>query len=87
MSKDCVIIGCPPLSDYLKPPEDHSHSELFDCKMCKNKMWLSEKKKGILMFASCLNNEIILGCHNCIKKFILENPKSFKDAEIQITKI
>lgn len=36
----------PPLSDYEKPPEDQSHSELFDCPKCNEKMWLSEKKKG-----------------------------------------
>lgn len=71
------IIMCPPLIDYPEPPKDQSHCELFDCPMCKEKMWLSEKKKGVLMFSSCIGNDILLGCYRCIRKVVAENPTFF----------
>lgn len=74
------MIMCPPLSDYSEPPKDHSHSELYDCPGCKQKMWLSDKKKGILAITSALNNEIILRCYLCITKIAEENPGFFKDS-------
>jgi hypothetical protein len=79
-SNDCVVVMCPPYPEYQEAPEDHSHSELFDCPKCNSQMWLSEKKKGVLMFSSCLNKEIILGCYNCVKR-LLEEP-SLSTAEI-----
>lgn len=72
---DCVIVMCPPYPEYKEQPKDQSHCELFDYPKCKEKMWLSEKKKGMLMFASRLNKEIILGCYDCIKKIVKKNPK------------
>ena len=50
--KDLVVIACPPHSEYVTQPDDQSHCELFECPKCKSKMWLSKKKKGIIMFAS-----------------------------------
>ena len=73
-SNDLVVIMCPPLSDYPEAPKDQSHSELFDCPKCKEKMWLSEKKKGVLMFSSCLEKTILLGCYHCIKQTIERDP-------------
>lgn len=70
MSNDCVVVMCPPLLDYPEPPKDQSHSELFDCPKCKSKMWLSQKKKGVILFTSCIGKEIILACYNCITKII-----------------
>lgn len=76
---DAVIIVCPPYPEYKNAPEDQSHSELFDCPKCKQKMWLSEKKKGVLMFSSCLNKEIILACYDCFRKLAKENSCIFSD--------
>jgi hypothetical protein len=80
--KDLVVVMCPPLSSYKEAPKDHSHSELFECPKCKEKMWLSERKKGILMFASCLNKEILLGCYHCIKKITEDDPSLFSECEM-----
>ncbi len=73
-NKDLVILMCPPYPEYKTPPEDQSHSELFDCPKCNEKMWLSEKKKGVIMFASCLDKEILLACYSCIKKIVEADP-------------
>ena len=62
-----VTIICPPLADYPEPPEDQPGCELFDCPKCKQKMWLSSKKKGVLMFASVIGKDIILACYHCFK--------------------
>lgn len=78
-ANDLVVFMCPPLSDYPKPPEDHSSSELRDCPKCNQKMWLSETKKSALLFCACLNKEILLACYDCIKKHVQENPEYFKN--------
>jgi len=78
---DLVIVMCPPYSDYPEAPKDQSHSELFDCPKCKKKMWLSEKKKGLLMFSSCLNKEILLACYHCITKIVEQDPSIFMDSK------
>lgn len=41
-------------------------------------MWLSEKKKGALLFASCIKKDILLGCYDCIKKHVEANAEDFK---------
>lgn len=71
---DLVIIMCPPYPEYKTAPKDQSKSKLIDCPKCKNQMWLSDKKKGVLMFASCINKEIILACYDCITKMAHEDP-------------
>lgn len=76
-----VIVPCPPLCDYPLAPEDQSHCELFDCPKCKNKMWLSQKKKGVLMYSSLIKKNIVLGCYNCITKMAHENPSLILGAE------
>ena len=81
MSNDAVMVMCPPSPEYKEAPEDQSHSELFDCPKCKNKMWLSQKKKGVLMFASCIGKEIILACYNCITKMAKEDPSLFMESK------
>lgn len=81
MSKDLVIVMCPPLSSYPEAPKDQSHSELFDCPKCKQKMWLSEKKKGVLMFASCVGKAILLGCYGCIKEKVESESSLFLDSK------
>lgn len=81
MSDDLVVVMCPPLSSYVKKPDDHSHSEIFDCPICKEKMWLSDKKKGLLLFASCLKKDILLGCYDCIKNDMEENINMYKNIE------
>jgi ssDNA-binding Zn-finger/Zn-ribbon topoisomerase 1 len=72
MSNDLVMVMCPPYPEYDKAPENQSQSELRDCPKCKNKMWLSQKKKGDLMFYSCIGKDIILACYYCITKMTEE---------------
>ena len=80
-SKDLAVIMCPPYPEYKEYPKDQSHSELFDCPKCKGKMWLSEKKKGVLMFASGLGKDILLACYDCITKLAEEDPELFRESE------
>lgn len=83
MSNDeLVFIGCPPLSDYPEAPVDHSASQLFDCPQCKNKMWISEKMKGIILFNACLDRNILLRCYECLKEQPKQNPEFFSDSEM-----
>lgn len=72
--KEAIMIMCPPLSDYPEYPKDQSHSELFDCPKCKEKMWLSDKMKGMLMSSACINKHIILACYKCIKDMVINDP-------------
>jgi hypothetical protein len=82
MSNDLVIIMCPPLSDYPEQPKDQSHCEIYDCPRCKGKMWLSEKKKGVLLFSAVAGKEILLACYDCIKRLAQEDPELFHDHEM-----
>jgi hypothetical protein len=77
MTSEAVVVMCPPLSDYPEAPKDQSHSELFDCPKCKEKMWLSDKKKKMLLFSACLNKDIIIACYHCITKMVYEDPEQF----------
>lgn len=79
--KDLAIIMCPPHPEYKEPPSDHSHSELFDCPKCKGKMWLSQKKKGVIMFAAGIGKEILLACYDCIKKLAAQDPEFFRNSQ------
>lgn len=81
MSHDAVMVMCPPYPEYKEAPKDQSASELRDCPKCKNQMWLSQKKKGVLMFASCIHKEIILACYHCITKMAQEDPSIFMDSK------
>jgi len=75
--KNPIVIMCPPHSDYKEAPKDQPNSELRDCPKCKAKMWLSGKKKGILLFASCLEKNILLGCYHCITRIVEEDQSLF----------
>lgn len=79
--KDLVVIMCPPLSRYKEPPKDQSHSDIFDCPKCKCEMWLSDKKKGILIFSSFLGKAIMLACYDCIAKEVEASPHLFSKSE------
>lgn len=83
MSKksELVIVPCPSYPEYKEAPSDQSVSELFDCPKCDGKMWLSQKKKGILMFSACLNREIYLACYDCIRKLAKERPDLIRASE------
>lgn len=80
-NKDLVIIPCPPYSDFPDQPPDQSKSELIDCPLCKNKMWLSEKKKTTMLIAEQFNKDILMACYTCLNKFIKENKDLFKKAK------
>lgn len=75
--KELVIVACPPYPEYEDAPEDQSVSDLFDCPKCDGKMWLSQKKKGVIMFSSCIGRDILLGCYDCITKIAKEDPNLF----------
>jgi hypothetical protein len=79
--KDLVVITWPPLSDFSEAPKDQSASDIRECPLCDDKMWLSERKKGLIMFAACANQDILLACYNCIIKKAQENPSFFKGSE------
>ncbi len=79
ITNECVVVMCPPYPEYEEAPKDMSHCELRDCPKCKGKMWLSDKKKGALMFASVLNKDIVLACYDCIKKIAMDNPEGFSN--------
>lgn len=72
---------CPPHCDYPEAPKDQSKSELRKCPKCKNKMWLSNKKKGVLAFASYINKEIILACYYCITNMADQDPSIILDSK------
>lgn len=74
ISNDLVVVMCPPYPEYKEAPKDQSECELRDCPKCDGLMWLSEKKKGVIMFSSCLGRTILLGCYGCIKREIEKNP-------------
>lgn len=81
VKNEAIMVACPNYKDFPEAPKDQSHSELFDCPTCKEKMWLSEKKKEILQFGSCSDRHIILGCYPCIKKFLQEDPTLLQNAK------
>ena len=81
MSKDLVIIMCPPYPEYKEAPKDQSHCELFECPKCKEKMWMSQKKKGAILFASAIGKEILLCCYNCLQKEVYKDPDFFSDSK------
>lgn len=72
---DLVMFPCPDLKSYPEAPKDQSESELFDCPKCKDKMWLSVKKKGYLMFSAALGKKIVLACYPCITE-MAENDRA-----------
>jgi hypothetical protein len=82
MKNETIAIICPPLSLYPEPLPDQSECEEFDCPRCKEKMWLSKKKKGIILFSACLNNNIILACYTCFTKMVIEDPELLKDSKM-----
>lgn len=52
------IIPCPPIKDFPEAPEDQPSSEIVKCKHCDKGMWLSKKKRLLIMekpdaFVSC----------------------------------
>jgi hypothetical protein len=69
-----AVIICPPLSKFPEAPKDQSTCEAVDCPDCENKMWLSEKKKGVIAAYDALGKEIITLCYNCMTKHILDDP-------------
>jgi hypothetical protein len=78
---DLVVVMCPPYHEYKEAPEDQSYSELQDCPKCKRQMWLSEKKKKLLMFAACLEKDILLACYDCITQMAKDDPSLFTESE------
>jgi hypothetical protein len=84
MNENLAIIICPPLHKYKEAPKDQPGSELFDCPKCNQKMWLSQRKKGVLMFYAGLNKDILLACYDCITKIVKEDPNILEAIEVKI---
>ena len=72
--KQRAMFPCPDLKSYPEAPKDQSKSELFDCPSCKEQMWLSEKKKGALLFSALINKDIVLACYRCVTKMVEADP-------------
>lgn len=82
---DDIMIMCPPYPEYEEAPKEQSKSELRDCPKCNNKMWLSKKKKGIILFSALIDKDIILACYHCITKMAKESPEMFiKSKRVEI---
>ena len=82
MGNDLIIVMMPSYSQYKTAPEDQSESELRDCPKCKEKCWLSEKKKGALMFASLIGKDILLACYDCITKMAKDGHSIFAEGQV-----
>ena len=82
-TKDLVVIPCPNFAKFKIQPDDQSKCELIDCPMCGEKMWLSEKKMGVLEISRVLDKDIVIGCYDCIEKFAIENKLLFKGSLIK----
>lgn len=80
MSKELAMFPCPPLRDYPEQPKDQSLCSLFDCPSCKQQMWLSEKKKGALMFCAAIKKPIVLACYDCMTKMAEQDRALILDA-------
>jgi hypothetical protein len=76
------IIPCPPLSDYKKQPADQSKCTAEECPKCHQKMWLSEKKKAIMLFAKETDKQLLVACYHCIMKIAEENPEIISKSPI-----
>jgi len=72
MRNDLVVIPCPDLKSFPEQPKDQSKCESFPCPECNENMWLSEKKREILIISNTLKKEVILGCYPCILKKLEE---------------
>ena len=79
--KDLIFVMCPPYPQYETAPSDQSHSELVECPHCKSKMWLSEKKKGVIQFAAVMCKELLISCYDCVTQLAKDNPELFMDSE------
>lgn len=80
-SDELVMVACPPYPEFKEAPPDQPHSELFDCPKCDGKMWLSGKKKGILLFSTCIGRDILLCCYHCMTKHAMDNKEDFLKAK------
>lgn len=77
-TNDLVVIFCPPLANYDKPPADMSKCEKVKCPICDRNMWFSEKKKSFKKLSEALGKQIWFGCYSCFKKYIIEGKISGK---------
>ena len=79
---ELVIIACPPYPEYKEQPKDQSECTLTDCPHCDGKMWLSQRKKGVLMFMAVAMRDIYLGCYDCFKEKVKENPDILERSQV-----
>ena len=76
MIKQIFIIPGMPFADFQFPPIGQPGSELSNCKYCGKKMWLSEKKRALIMEMP----DAYIGCWHCLLE--LAKTGVFKASEL-----
>jgi len=61
-----MVVMCPPFSKYPIPPDDQPGCVEEICNHCKNKMWVSAKKRLIISAAPI--ERLLVACYDCIEK-------------------
>ena len=73
-----LVLMLPPLKDYPEAPKDQSASVPVECPKCKQKAWMSIKKKSILKEADG-QVPYLVACYDCIEEFVKqERPEIHK---------
>lgn len=75
--KNLFVIAGTPFRDFPQPPSDQPGSELVKCPQCNKKMWLSKKKRQMILSM----NDLFVACWYCILEMQFNG--DFKDAEIR----
>jgi hypothetical protein len=87
MENKIAIVPCPPVKHYAVQPQDQSKCTKENCAYCGQEMWLSEKKKIIIMARHLMEKETWVGCYDCFLKTALEKSNSGDWDIREITKI
>jgi hypothetical protein len=79
-----TFIFCAPLSKFPEQPKDYSSSCLVDCPMCKEKMWLSSKKREMILISNKANRKLIMYCFDCFEKEFKKHPEWINHIGVKI---
>jgi hypothetical protein len=64
MTNDKVYIQCPSLN-YFPELSEGVEADLVECPKCKKPMWLTARKKKLIVFAALADKDIVLACFDC----------------------
>lgn len=70
-----LVLMLPPLKDFPEAPKDQSEGVPIDCPKCKQKAWISTKKREILKEAKG-KVPYFVACYYCIEEFVAEYKQS-----------